>query len=84
MLPRRWKGGAGLTDILIRNVAEADVERIDARAARLGLSRGEYLRRRIVQDAARTGEELTVDALQRAAELSRDLLDEDVMRGAWP
>ena len=84
MLPRRWKGGAGLTDILIRNVAEADVERIDAQAARLGLSRGEYLRRRIVQDAARTGEELTVDALQRAAELSRDLLDEDVMRGAWP
>ena len=84
MLPRRWKGGAGLTDILIRNVAEADVERIDAQAARLWLSRGEYLRRRIVQDAARTGEELTVDALQRAAELSRDLLDEDVMRGAWP
>ena len=72
-----------MTDILIRNVAEADVERIDARAARLGLSRGEYLRRRIVQDAARTDEELTVAALQRAAELSRDLLDKDVMRGAW-
>jgi hypothetical protein len=72
-----------MTDILIRNVAEADLERIDARAARLGVSRSEYLRRRIVQDAATSGEALTISALQQAAALSSDLLDEDVMRGAW-
>jgi hypothetical protein len=72
-----------MTDILIRNVAEADLERIDARAKRLGLSRSDYLRRRIVQEAARSDENLDVSTLRRAAELSRDLLDDDVMRGAW-
>ena len=73
-----------MTDILIRNVADGDLQRIDARAARLGLSRGEYLRRRIVQEAATSDASLTLSSLQRAAELSSDLLDDDVMRGAWP
>jgi uncharacterized protein (DUF2384 family) len=72
-----------MTDILIRNVAEADLERIDARAKRLGLSRSDYLRRRIVQEAASSDESLDVSVLRRAAELSRDLLDGDVMGGAW-
>ncbi len=72
-----------MTDVLIRGMAEDDLARIDERATRLGLSRGEYLRRRITQDARREERRLTVADLRRAAELSQDLLDEDVMRDAW-
>ena len=72
-----------MTDVLIRGLAEADLARIDERAARMGLSRGEYLRRQIAQDAAREEGHVTVADLQRAARLSQDLLNEDVMRDAW-
>ena len=72
-----------MTDVLIRDVGEEHLARIDKRAARLGLSRSEYLRRRIVQDASRAEGRTTVADLQRAAVLSRDLLDEKVMRDAW-
>ncbi|MFT4215269.1 MAG: ribbon-helix-helix protein, CopG family [Microbacterium sp.] len=47
-------GGDVVTDVLIRNVSEADLRRIDAKAERLGLSRSEFLRRRIAQEAAHT------------------------------
>lgn len=72
-----------MTDVLIRNVPDDDLARIDEQAARLGLSRSEYLRRRIRQDAARDEAHLTVADLQRAATLSQDLLDDSVMRHAW-
>lgn len=72
-----------MTDVLIRGVAEADLARIDERAARLGLSRGEYLRRQIAQHAARDEGHVSVTDLQRAARLSQDLLNDDVMRDAW-
>jgi hypothetical protein len=72
-----------MTDVLIRNVPEEDLVRIDEQAARLGLSRGEYLRRQIAQTAARGTGAVTVHDLRRAAELSRDLRDEDLMRDAW-
>ena len=74
-----------VTDILIRNVAEADLRRIDEKAEHLGLSRPEYLRRQIAQDAARMTPDAppSVAAFQRLASLTRDVLDEDVMREAW-
>jgi len=72
-----------MTDVLIRNVPEDQLARLDAHAARLGLSRGEYLRRQIAQDAARGTGSVTAEDLSRAAELSKDLLDEQVMRDAW-
>ncbi|MGH3374278.1 MAG: type II toxin-antitoxin system VapB family antitoxin [Actinoallomurus sp.] len=72
-----------MTDVLIRGVAEDDLARIDERAARLGISRGEYLRRRIAQDAHREEAPLTAADLRRVAVLNRDLLDDDVMRDAW-
>lgn len=72
-----------MTDVLIRGVADDDLARIDQRAAQLGLSRGEYLRRRITQDAGRSDEHVSVADLQRAARLGRDLLDENVMDDAW-
>lgn len=73
----------GVTDILIRGVPESDLARIDERAARLGLSRGEYLRRQIAQDAARDDGQVSLADLRRAAALSRDLLDSDTMGDAW-
>ena len=60
-----------------------DLARIDERTARLGLFRGEYLRRRIMHDAARDEAHLTVVDLQRAATLGQDLLEDSVMRDAW-
>jgi hypothetical protein len=39
-------------DVLIRDVPAEDLVRIDALAARLKISRTEYLRRRLPQEAA--------------------------------
>jgi hypothetical protein len=72
-----------MTDVLIRNVPDEDLARIDEQAARVGLSRGEYLRRQIAQTAAREVGAVSVEDLRRATELSKDLLDEDVMHDAW-
>lgn len=72
-----------MTDILIRNVPGDDVARIDEHAASLGLSRGDYLRRRIAQDARRRAAAVTVLDFERLADLGRDLRDDEVMRGAW-
>jgi len=73
-----------MTDVLIRNVPEEDLRRIDAKAARLGLSRSEYLKRQIAQDAAGEARKpLTIDALKRFSELAADMFDEDFERRAW-
>lgn len=72
-----------MTDVLIRGVSARDLAAIDERAARLGLSRNEYLRRRIMQDANLVAREVTVTDLERAAELAQDLLDPDAMHDAW-
>lgn len=72
-----------MPDILIRDVPEEDIARIDRHARRQGISRGEYLRRQIAQDIDRDAGNVTVADLRRASELAKDLLDEDVMRAAW-
>lgn len=72
-----------MTDILIRNVPGDDLARIDEHAARLGLSRGDYLRRRIAQDAQRSPAVVTVADFEHLSDIGRDLLDDEVMRGAW-
>ena len=72
-----------MTDVLIRNVADDDLARIDEHAARLGLSRGEYLRRCISQDAARVRGRVTARDFERLADLAKDLGDPAVMRDAW-
>ena len=52
-----------MADLLIRDVPEDVVRALDVRARRLGLSRSEYLRRRLARDAARPEEEVTVGDL---------------------
>jgi hypothetical protein len=72
-----------MTDILIRDVAEATVARIDRLATESGISRNELLRRWIDRDFRRTGEPTTRADLARFSELARDLTDPEVMHQAW-
>jgi hypothetical protein len=72
-----------MTDMLIRDVPDDVVAAIDAHASRLGLSRSEYVRRRLAQDAAVTESAVTTGDLQRFAAAFSDLADPDVMSQAW-
>lgn len=69
---------------MIRGLSSEAVERIDAAAAGLGLSRNEYLRRQIEGfGPGRDRSRLTMDDLRRAADAASDLLDPEVMESAW-
>jgi hypothetical protein len=59
------------------------VASLDARAARLGLSRGEYLRRRLGQEAVAGRLPATTEHLVAFAATFADLADPEVMKGAW-
>lgn len=59
-----------MTDMLIRDVPDEVVAAVDARASRLGLSRSEYVRRRLAQDAASASSTVTTQDLARLAEVS--------------
>lgn len=73
-----------MTNVLIRGLSETAVERIDAEAAALGLSRNEFLRRRLEQDAsASLAVTVAADDWSRSAAVFADLADPDVMDAAW-
>jgi hypothetical protein len=72
-----------MSDVLIRDVPEGVIAAIDAHAASLGLSRNEYLRRQLHQDAQRLRSAITVADLKRLSTLIGDLDDPEVMSGAW-
>jgi hypothetical protein len=72
-----------MTDMLIRDIPDEVIAGLDAHARRLGLSRSEYVRRRLAQDAARPGSAVSVQDLARFAETFTDLADPDVMAQAW-
>jgi hypothetical protein len=72
-----------VTDMLIRDVPDDVIAALDAHAGRLGLSRSEYVRRRLAQDAVRTGSPVSVQDLARFASVFGDLADPDVMAQAW-
>lgn len=72
-------------DILIRDVPEEDLERIDAEVSRLGLSRSAYLRREMHRIARHgTAPAASLDDLRRSRAAMADLGDQEVMRQAWP
>jgi hypothetical protein len=72
-----------MTDVLIRDVPDDVVAALDAHAGRLGLSRSEYVRRRLAQDAAMPGSLVTVEDLARFTDVFGDLADPEVMARAW-
>ena len=72
-----------VSDVLIRDVPDEVLNTIDARAAALGISRAEYVRRRLTQDAAVAPVVVTVADLQQLGSTFGDLADPDVMAGTW-
>lgn len=70
-------------DVLIRDVPDDVLAAIDSQASRLGLSRNEYLRRQLSQEALRDHVTVTADDLHRFSERFADLGDPDVMDQAW-
>jgi plasmid stability protein len=72
-----------MADLLVRDVPDDVVAALDAHAGRLGVSRSEYVRRRLAQDAEVSGDSVEVADLARLAELTADLADPDVMDAAW-
>lgn len=72
-----------MTDILIRDVPDDVVAAIDAKAARMGLSRAEYLRRALERERTPSISPVTSEHLRRFSALAADLDDPDVMIGAW-
>jgi len=72
-----------MSDVLIRDVPEDVLVALDALAERVGLSRTEYIRRRLAQDAHTTRLPVTVEDLRRFGKAFGDLGDDDLMRKAW-
>jgi hypothetical protein len=72
-----------MTDMLIRDVPDDIITALDAHARRLGLSRSEYVRRKLAQDAAVSDSPVSIADLARFAATFTDLADPDVMSQAW-
>ena len=72
-----------MADILIRDVPDNVIAAIDSQASAMGLSRSEYLRRRLSQDAHRAARPVAVADLQNFTSLFSDLGNSDVMGRAW-
>jgi hypothetical protein len=72
-----------MADVLVRDVPEEVLAGVDAHAARLGLSRVEYIRRRLAADAATAVEVVSTSDLRSFADLAGDLADPQVMGSAW-
>jgi plasmid stability protein len=72
-----------MSDVLIRDVPDEVLAALDVLAARLGLSRTEYIRRRLAQDARAARVAVTTDDLRRFADTYGDLGDAAVMGRAW-
>lgn len=70
-------------DMLIRDVPDDVIAALDEHAGRLGLSRSEYVRRRLAQDAATPGAPVSVQDLAHFANVFGDLVDPEVMSRAW-
>lgn len=72
-----------MTNVLIRGLSDEAIARIDRSAEELGLSRNEYLRRRLEGDTPRTTAKTTDEDWTRSAAIFADLADPDVMADAW-
>ena len=72
-----------MTDVLVRDVPDDVVAALEARAARLGLSRSEFLRRRLAQEAVASAHSVDADDLVAFTETFADLAEPEVIRDAW-
>lgn len=72
-----------MSDVLIRDVPDDVLAALDQRATRLGLSRTEYIRRRLAQDARAATVSVTANDWHRFADVHSDLANPAVMERAW-
>jgi hypothetical protein len=72
-----------MADVLIRDVPDAVLAGVDAHAARLGISRVEYIRRRLAADAATVSAPVSVQHLRDFADMFADLANDEVVDAAW-
>jgi Ribbon-helix-helix protein, copG family len=72
-----------MSDVLIRDVPDDVLAALDQLAARVGLSRTEYIRRRLAQDARTAKIAVTTDDWRKFSDTHSDLADPAVMDQAW-
>ena len=72
-----------MSDVLIRDVPDDVLAAVESHATRLGLSRNEYLRRQLAQDAMRSTTPVTMADLRWFTDTFSELADPEVMRQAW-
>lgn len=72
-----------MSDVLIRDVPDDVLAGLDALAARLGLSRSEYIRRRLMQEVRIARTPVTVEHFRQFADSFGDLGDAESMARAW-
>ncbi len=72
-----------MPDVLIRNIPADDLALLDEQARRFGLSRTDFLRRQLHQQAHRSLDSVSVPDLNAMSDLLADLADPTVMDKAW-
>lgn len=72
-----------MADLLVRNVSAEVVAALDSGAAQLGISRNEFVRRRLNQELQQSHQSVTEAHLRNLLQLLPDLADADVMDAAW-
>ncbi|OIQ72157.1 antitoxin VapB2 [mine drainage metagenome] len=72
-----------MADLLVRNLSADVVAALDAGAAQLGISRNEFMRRRLSQELPQSKESVTEAHLRNLLQLLPDLADANVMDAAW-
>lgn len=68
-----------MSDVLVPDVPDDVLAGLDARAAQLGLSRVEYIRRRLAQHARVSRAPVTHDDLQRMGRAAAGLADDNLI-----
>lgn len=72
-----------MADLLVRGLEDDDLRRLDAHAQRLGVSRNEYVRRRLAAEARSAARPVSTADLSRLADAFADAVDERVIADAW-
>ena len=72
-----------MSDVLIRDVPDDVLAALDLLSTRLGLSRTEYIRQRLAQDAQSARITVSTSDWHRFADSYRNLGDTSVMDRAW-
>jgi len=72
-----------MADLLVRNLSPEVLAALDAGASQLGLSRNEFVRRRLSQELNQSRQTVTEAHLRGLLELLPDLADPEIMDAAW-